>query len=545
MKRLFLSLTMLLFLSLSISISYSESTVLEIPKISITISDKTIDNSSLIYPVVMIDGAFYYPLTWDFSSALGFKTQFSHANGLSLIPVAPVSIPDRVLGTAVSLSNYRKANYKVTIDETVLSSSTNVFNIFGITYVGSDALVHLGKQIKYTHENGLVVSEIQTSSNLPTVFNTYDTLDATKLLRNQGTAATCWAFAANSMFEIAIAKQTNVYNDFSETHLIQYTTIPSTLESGGNFQASRIYYQNRFGPVDESTTLTTVVPSPYQLTGFAEINSDLTATKRAIFEYGSVLTSIYLNESDVAVYSKENTAYYNDSLKRQRTHELILVGWDNQYSKENFVTQPKKDGAFIAQNSFGNSWGDNGFFYISYEDVHLLNEVYAITKFQIKPVKENMYAYDETGITHFESFGDTNNAIGINTFKNKGNETLKNIGIYTAENNMSVEIFYANGKFNQKLSPVKFQITLEKKGYHIVELPLALQLNDSSYFWIGTLFKGTTSFVVPIEAPFPGVTYPITSNAGEGYIGNGEVFFDLNLFRKNANIALRAFTWPN
>ena len=234
-----------------------------------------------------------------------------------------------------------------------------------------------------------------------------------------------------------------------------------------------------------------------------------------------------------------------NSSDRQRTHELILVGWDNQYSKENFVTQPKKDGAFIAQNSFGNSWGDNGFFYISYEDVHLLNEVYAITKFESQPVKENMYAYDATGITHFESFGDTNNAIGINTFKKKGPETLKSIGIYTAENNMSVEIFYAKGKFNQKLSPIKFQITLEKKGYHIVELPLALQLSDSSYFWIGTLFKGTTPFVVPIEAPFPGVTYPITSNAGESHIGNGEVFYDLNLFRKNANIALRAFTWPN
>ena len=227
----------------------------------------------------------------------------------------------------------RKANYKVALGETQLSASIDVYNISGITYINSDALFQLGKQITYTHKNGLFINDIKTSTKLPVAYNTYDTLDATKLLRNQGTAATCWAYAANSMFEIAIAKQTNVYNDFSETHLIQYTTIPSTLESGGNFQASRIYYQNRFGPVDESTTLTTVVQSPYQLTGFAEINADITATKQAIFEYGSVLTSIYLNESDEAVYSKKNTAYYNDKADRQRTHELILVGWDNQIGR--------------------------------------------------------------------------------------------------------------------------------------------------------------------------------------------------------------------
>lgn len=542
MKRIILSLTFLFLLSFSISFS---ATSLEVPQISVTISNQTFENASLIYPILLIDGDFYYPLTWDFSNGLGFKTQFTHANGLRLVGVTPSMIPARVSGKQIPLNTFRKANYSVTLNEVTLASTHKVFNISGITYISSDALVHLGKQITYTHKNGLVISSLQRPSELPIVFNTYDTLDATKLIRNQGTAATCWAFAANSMFEIAIAKQTNIYNDFSETHLIQYTTIPSTIESGGNFQASRIYYQNLYGPVDESSTLTTVVSTPYRLTGYVEINSDLNATKRAIFDYGSVLASIYLNETDEWVYSKENTAYYNDSLDRERTHELILVGWDDSYGKENFISTPKNDGAFIAQNSFGNSWGNNGFIYISYEDVHLLNEVYAITQFKSQPIQQTLYAYDETGITHFESFGDTNNAIGINTFKNKGNETLKNIGLYTAENNMSVEIFYATGRFNQKLSPIKYQITIEKKGYHVIDLPLALQLNDASYFWIGTLFKGTTPFVVPIEAPFPGATYPITSKAGESYIGNGEIFYDLILFRKNASIALRAFTWPN
>lgn len=543
MKRILLSFALLCIMS--VSISYAEVTTIEVPKISITLYDQTFENTALVYPIVMVNGRFYYPLTWDLSNAIGYKPQFSHVNGLNLVDTSTVTIPSRIMGPQISIASYKVVNYVLKINDVKIPTTDRIYNISGITYISENALAFMGKKMTYTHENGLVIHTPKSKTELPKVHNTYDQLDASQLIRNQGTAATCWAFAANSMFEIAIAKRTNTYNDFSESHLIQYTTIPSTVESGGNFHASRIYYQNMFGPVYETSTLTSVDLSPYKLTGYIEINYDLLETKRAIYDYGSVLTAIYLDESDHKVYSKEHSAYFNDSESREKTHELLLVGWDDTYSREYFVTKPKSDGAFIAQNSFGNSWGEGGFFYISYEDVHLLNEVYAITQFSTESVKQTMYAYDETGITHFESFGDSNNAMGINTFKTQGNETLKNIGLYTSEDHMSVEIYYATGRFTQRLSPVKYQIFIEKKGYHIVELPLALQLNDASYFWIGTLFKGSSPFVVPIEAPYPGVTYSITSKAGEGFIGNGEVFYDITLFRKNASIALRAYTWPN
>ena len=43
----------------------------------------------------------------------------------------------------------------------------------------------------------------------------------------------------------------------------------------------------------------------------------------------------------------------------------------NTYSAENFKegNRPSKDGAWIAINSWGESFGDNGVFYITYEDV--------------------------------------------------------------------------------------------------------------------------------------------------------------------------------
>ena len=39
----------------------------------------------------------------------------------------------------------------------------------------------------------------------------------------------------------------------------------------------------------------------------------------------------------------------------------------HNFSKDNFTVKPQNDGAFICQNSWGENFGDDGIFYISYE----------------------------------------------------------------------------------------------------------------------------------------------------------------------------------
>ena len=51
-------------------------------------------------------------------------------------------------------------------------------------------------------------------------------------------------------------------------------------------------------------------------------------------------------------------------------HAVTLIGWDDNYSRENFnsASNVTSNGAWIARNSWGDDWGEAGYFYISYEN---------------------------------------------------------------------------------------------------------------------------------------------------------------------------------
>ena len=53
---------------------------------------------------------------------------------------------------------------------------------------------------------------------------------------------------------------------------------------------------------------------------------------------------------------------------RRANHDIVIVGWDDHYPKENFSRSPEADGAFLCLNSWGSGFGEDGYFYVSYED---------------------------------------------------------------------------------------------------------------------------------------------------------------------------------
>lgn len=110
--------------------------------------------------------------------------------------------------------------------------------------------------------------------------------------------------------------------------------------------------------------------------------------KQMVYQYGACTVAMefdyhqYMNleehNPETGKAYEEGRSFYNDTGEVSADHALTLVGWDDNYPKENFrrrvktednktkVVMPEKDGAWIIQNS----WGDcheHGFLYASYE----------------------------------------------------------------------------------------------------------------------------------------------------------------------------------
>ena len=82
------------------------------------------------------------------------------------------------------------------------------------------------------------------------------------------------------------------------------------------------------------------------------------------------------------------------SVFRRRQSCVTIVGWNDNYAKENFPAKSdvQNDGAWIVKNSYGSFWGDNGYFYLSYEDASITNLVSNTVTTQ--PAYPNNYFYD-------------------------------------------------------------------------------------------------------------------------------------------------------
>lgn len=115
--------------------------------------------------------------------------------------------------------------------------------------------------------------------------------------------------------------------------------------------------------------------------------------KRWLMEDGAV-TAAYYSEQRLFAYNADSAAYYQDrKTLEDADHAVLIVGWDDDYSRENFREEcrPSKNGAWLIKNS----WGDDayeGYFWLSYEEPSLCS----LGHFEMREAsqKETCYQYD-------------------------------------------------------------------------------------------------------------------------------------------------------
>lgn len=454
-----------------------------------------------------------------------------------------------------SVNEYPDGTVKMDRGRTTLEfKKSELIEKEGIIYIPiSDHLKDLGYTAEYSFASSMVnFINIDDGHYLP---DAYDMRDYGRVspVRDQGNQGTCWAFASLGALEtITLPQEEMVY---SVDHMSLNNGFSLDLSEGGEHTMSIAYMAAWRGPVLEED-------DPY---GDGETDESLTAVKHlkeaiiinerddnkiksAIYKYGGVETSIYLEmpygESYSVYYNPDTASYYYDGYE-EPNHDLVIVGWNDNYPKENFALKPSSDGAYICKNSWGESFGDGGYFYISYEDVNICQKSIVYTSLDDADDYDNIYQTDELGWVGQMGYSDES-AYFANVYEAKGKETLKAVSFYATGPNTKFSVFVVTdyeemNSLNRGRKEVGKGET-RYAGYYTVDLNQDIELEPGQkYAIIMSITTPGSERPIAIECDAGERTANLDLTDGEGYMSlYGEVW--QNSEEKEANICLKAFT---
>jgi hypothetical protein len=258
-------------------------------------------------------------------------------------------------------------------------------------------------------------------------------------------------------------------------------------------------------------------------------------------ERGAVYSSIRWEES----YYEASTASYYYPGGGQANHAITIVGWDDSYARTMFASMPPGNGAFIVKNSWGPSWGDGGYFYVSYYDAQIGkdNAVFIADSAQNY---YHIYQYDPLGWT--VSYGDgKDTAYFGNIFTAQSAEDIAAVSFYTPTVNSRYTVYVYKNVWNSPVSgsaSVADSGTISVPGYHTIPLSQPVGVAQGETFSV--VVKLTTpgyQYPVALEYPYAGYSSRASAKSGESFVSNdGISWTDITTVYPNSNVCLKSFS---
>lgn len=289
-------------------------------------------------------------------------------------------------------------------------------------------------------------------------------------VKDQGNVGACWTFAGIGLFESKVKTNTGTDTDLSEQHMLWTMNGLSgsgyvgnvSNDDGGNEWMSSGYYASGFGPKSEKDipfrnmkfnfaaenppSNLNSAPKLYQATDIQFLNpKDTDGIKQAVIDNGAVGTGIHWIDSEAGDHAADylkGSSYYYTKENALLNHEVEIVGWDENYSKENFAVTPSRNGAWLIKNSWGTESGDGGYYWVSYDDTSILPD-YTIKNYKAYDQNEKLYQWDEYGTVDSAQFTGMEDGYFINVFDFEQNEKLESVTFFTENAEAKYQLFIA------------------------------------------------------------------------------------------------------
>lgn len=273
--------------------------------------------------------------------------------------------------------------------------------------------------------------------------------------------------------------------------------------------------------------------------------------KQMIMEHGAVTCGVC---ADSKFFGGHNQTLYSDFGGAEiptADHEVLIVGWDDTYSKSNFKLTPPADGAWICKNSWGSNSGDNGFFYLSYYDQTTGNNNVAAydvaiegdadfydNNYQAAGFMTYMISTLEDSDNYVTSYSASTNPYGM-LYTAAGDEQLKAIGLMGLDTYQQYQFdIFVNPKVKDnviqfaslKKPDVSFKASALSGGFHTFELEKGIELSagDEFFILVSPIMSGRLVFesaVDSISKPNYDEWNNLTGNVHNCYNASGCSFY--------------------
>lgn len=380
--------------------------------------------------------------------------------------------------------------------------------------------------------------------------------NAVTSIKDQGSYGTCWAFAALASIESTWLRSTGITYDFSERNMAHCHGFEWGPEEGGNSTLAASYLTRLTGPYLEAqdpygnmgvsgcvdfgdTILPQAYVTNYIVTGGVEM------TKYMIYKYGAVATSMSTDNFYSNYNSYDNTFYYKGSSGVD--HGVSIVGWNDTIKVTGSSSgTPASPGVWIVKNSWGLSFGEQGYFYVSYEDSHVGAKVSLYPeRLEVNEI-DTLYMFDDLGAVGSHGFPEAENrelAYALTKFTAPRTQLLNRLGTFVSTGGTMLEFVVAKSWDGIQLSDTIgefYNLVCRFPGYYSFETSLEI---DSGDFYVMAKYKTPGyNYPIPVEERESGFAIPVLETGNQWASSDGvdwKSFGALGEYKKD--LCIRAY----